>query len=182
MTFVTDEIMLRKPCDPVTSIREGREIAHRLQAALSRHNKRAKRPMSLAAFKSGERRWFGLGLAAPQLGIHKRVCVLDYGTPVVLMNPEIVAYSANKFPAEEGCLSLPGEKFDTYRYFWVSVKTLNLPGLTTFGGKTPEESTPRAMLRSVVAQHEIAHCYGLLATDFSTPGYPPPEEWETWRP
>lgn len=51
----------------------------------------------------------GVGLAAPQVGILKRICVIDVGEgPYIFINPEIIA-SSGKQTDDEGCLSVPGK-------------------------------------------------------------------------
>ena len=51
----------------------------------------------------------GVGLAAPQVGILKRIVVIDIGEgPIILINPEIIETSGEQ-TGEEGCLSLPGK-------------------------------------------------------------------------
>ena len=51
----------------------------------------------------------GVGLAAPQVGILKRICVIDVGEgPYVFINPEIIESSGSQ-TGEEGCLSVPGK-------------------------------------------------------------------------
>ena len=53
----------------------------------------------------------GVGLAAPQVGILKRIVVIDIGEgPIILINPEIIETSGEQ-TGEEGCLSLPGNMF-----------------------------------------------------------------------
>ena len=73
----------------------------------------------------------GIGLAAIQVGIPKRVIVLDIEkkegekNPIFLVNPEIVEKSEDMFAFQEGCLSFPNEVVKTMRYKWVKVKADN---------------------------------------------------------
>lgn len=68
---------------------------------------------------------FGVGLAAPQVGILKRIAVVDIGEgPYVLINPEIVEVSGSQ-TGEEGCLSLPGKAGQVTRPNYVKVRCLN---------------------------------------------------------
>lgn len=68
---------------------------------------------------------FGVGLAAPQVGILKRIVVIDVGEgPVVLINPEIIETSGEQ-TGDEGCLSLPGKSGIVTRPDYVKVKALN---------------------------------------------------------
>lgn len=67
----------------------------------------------------------GVGLAAPQVGILKRIVVIDIGEgPIVLINPEIVASSGEQ-TGEEGCLSVPGKSGLVTRPNYVKVKALD---------------------------------------------------------
>lgn len=64
----------------------------------------------------------GVGLAAPQVGILRRVVVIDVGEgPIELVNPKIIAYSG-KQETLEGCLSIPGKWGYTVRPDYVKVK------------------------------------------------------------
>ncbi len=67
----------------------------------------------------------GVGLAAPQVGILKRIVVIDVGEgPIVLINPEITETSGEQ-TGEEGCLSLPGKSGIVTRPNLVTVKAMN---------------------------------------------------------
>lgn len=67
----------------------------------------------------------GVGLAAPQVGILKRIVVIDVGEgPIVLINPEILE-TAGEQTGEEGCLSVPGKSGLVTRPNYVKVKALN---------------------------------------------------------
>ena len=67
----------------------------------------------------------GVGLAAPQVGILKRIVVIDVGEgPIVLINPEILETSGEQ-TGEEGCLSVPGKSGVVTRPDHVKVKALN---------------------------------------------------------
>lgn len=66
----------------------------------------------------------GVGLAAPQVGVLKRIVVIDVGEgPIVLINPEIIETSGEQ-TGEEGCLSVPGKSGVVTRPNYVKVKTL----------------------------------------------------------
>lgn len=80
----------------------------------------------------------GVGLAGPQVGLLKRIVVIDtqYVTedengkmmkknPLVMINPEIVDHSEEQVDATEGCLSLPGLSLNVKRWEWVKVKCLD---------------------------------------------------------
>ena len=67
----------------------------------------------------------GVGLAAPQVGILKRVVVIDVGDgPIILINPEIIEKSGEQ-TGDEGCLSVPGMSGQVTRPNYVKVKALN---------------------------------------------------------
>ena len=67
----------------------------------------------------------GVGLAAPQVGILKRIVVIDIGEgPIVLINPEILETSGEQ-TGDEGCLSVPGMAGQVTRPNYVKVKALN---------------------------------------------------------
>ena len=67
----------------------------------------------------------GVGLAAPQVGVLKRIVVIDVGEgPIVLINPEILETSGEQ-TGEEGCLSVPGKSGQVTRPDYVKVRALN---------------------------------------------------------
>ena len=99
----------------------------------------------------------GCGLAAPQVGILRRICVIDIGEgPIELINPEIIKQSG-KQNATEGCLSCPGVWGVTERPKKVTVKAFNRFG-EEFKLKG-EDLLARAFC------HEIDHLDGILFTE-----------------
>lgn len=67
----------------------------------------------------------GVGLAAPQVGVLKRIVVIDAGEgPIVLLNPEIMETSGEQ-TGDEGCLSVPGKSGTVTRPNYAKVKALN---------------------------------------------------------
>lgn len=68
----------------------------------------------------------GVGLAAPQVGIRKRIVVMDVddGNQYVLINPEILEMSGSQ-TGQEGCLSVPGKRGEVTRANYVKIKALN---------------------------------------------------------
>ena len=99
----------------------------------------------------------GLGLAAPQVGILKRIIVIDVGNgPVALINPEIVEMEGSSI-SNEGCLSIPGVQKNVERPEKVIVKALSDKGeeLVIHG----EGLLARALC------HEIDHLNGVLFID-----------------
>ena len=101
----------------------------------------------------------GLGLAAPQVALSKRVAVIDPSAGedpsarVVLINPEILDKQGRQV-GEEGCLSIPGFREDVTRAMKVRVRTQNVEG--EFSEIEAEALLARAM------QHEIDHLNGIL--------------------
>lgn len=99
----------------------------------------------------------GVGLAAPQVGILKRVVVIDIGEGVLkLINPEIISTEGNYIDVE-GCLSIPGEQGQVERPYKVKVKALNEKGEEII--VEGEELLARALC------HEIDHLEGVLFID-----------------
>ncbi|MGP3777763.1 peptide deformylase [Halanaerobium saccharolyticum] len=100
----------------------------------------------------------GVGLAAPQVGILKRIAVVDIreGNKITLINPEIIA-EEGKAIMEEGCLSIPGETGDVIRAEKIKVRTLNKEG------KEIEFEAEGFEARAI--QHEIDHLDGVLFVD-----------------
>ena len=99
----------------------------------------------------------GLGLAAPQVGVQKRVFTYDVGEgPTVIVNPEIVETSG-EFPYEEGCLSVPGLKFEIVRPKVVTIRGLDIDGNEVV--VEGDEVLARVFL------HEVDHLDGVLLLD-----------------
>ena len=99
----------------------------------------------------------GVGLAAPQVGILKRLFVIDIGEgPLVFINAEIIETSGSQTD-EEGCLSLPGETKEVMRPNYVRARALNEKG-EQFEIEA-EELLARAIL------HEYDHLNGTLFID-----------------
>ena len=117
----------------------------------------------------------GIGLAAIQIGVHKRVIVLDIGwrdksesvndekqeerkNPIYFVNPEIIAKSANNSTYEEGCLSVPGQFAEIDRPDKCHIKFLDYYG-------QPKELVAEEMLATCI-QHEMDHLEGILFIDY----------------
>jgi len=106
----------------------------------------------------------GIGLAAIQIGIPKRVIVLDIdqkkGTksPMFFINPEIIEKSENNSTYEEGCLSVPGQFAEVDRPDKCHVKYLDYHGQL-------KEIKAEGMLATCI-QHEIDHLEGILFIDY----------------
>ncbi|MCX7678731.1 MAG: peptide deformylase [Spirochaetes bacterium] len=103
----------------------------------------------------------GIGLAAPQITIPKRIIVVDLsaykGPSLALVNPEIVRSSDNLVSYEEGCLSIPGIMRDVLRPDEIAIKGINLDG--------KEVRFDADGLLARVLQHEIDHLNGILFID-----------------
>lgn len=106
----------------------------------------------------------GIGLAGPQIGISKRIFVVDIGdpenkevkTPLTFINPKILkSEGENKY--EEGCLSLPGIREIVQRPAQITVQALNLEG--------NEFTLDADGLLATCIQHELDHLDGILFTD-----------------
>ncbi len=99
----------------------------------------------------------GAGLAAPQVGVSQQIIVIDVdGDSFELINPVIIEQRGTQI-GEEGCLSIPGERYLVNRADWVKVKGLNAEGQVV-------EVIGEAMLARAL-QHEIDHLNGVLFTD-----------------
>ena len=103
----------------------------------------------------------GIGLAATQVTVHKRIIVIDISEekdqPLCLINPEIIERDGMQ-TYEEGCLSVPGFYEDVERASVITVKALNKDG------KEFQLSTDG--LLAVCIQHEIDHLQGKLFVDY----------------
>jgi peptide deformylase len=103
----------------------------------------------------------GIGLAATQVNVHKRILVLDISenkdAPVCLINPQIIK-TAGEEESEEGCLSVPGFFETVSRAETVTVRALNRDGESF-------ELEAGALL-AVCIQHEMDHLQGKLFVDY----------------
>lgn len=106
---------------------------------------------------------FGVGLAAPQLGISQRVLVYRVGQEaplIALVNPELDWQADESEPAEEGCLSIPGIHVEVERPVHVRVNAVD-----EFGDDLVVEASG---LEARVIQHEVDHLNGVLILDRTT--------------
>jgi peptide deformylase len=103
----------------------------------------------------------GVGLAAPQIGINKRIIIFGCGNSLLeLINPEI-STAEGSISIKEACLSIPGAEVKPKRDWRIRVKGLDRnfkPVRFSLEG-----------LPAVIAQHEIDHLDGILITDYLTP-------------
>ncbi|MGX5667746.1 peptide deformylase [Rhizobium daejeonense] len=105
----------------------------------------------------------GIGLAAIQVGVARRMLVIDVSregeekTPLVFINPEIIKSSDERSTYEEGCLSIPDYYAEVERPAIVTVKSLDRDG--------KEQITEADGLLATCLQHEIDHLNGVLFID-----------------
>jgi len=140
--IIKDKIKLEEKCSPV-SVKEGEEIGVRL----------------LHELREAEN---GIGLAANQIGINKRVCVINVKEPLVLINPKIVEKSKEQFIFPEGCLSFPDDKIKTTRHQDIVVEADNHKGRLSFSANSKDINDA---FECVCVQHEIDHLDGITMFD-----------------
>ncbi len=100
----------------------------------------------------------GAGLAAPQVGVNKRIIVINYqDEDFVFINPEIIKRSKETAVDKEGCLSLPGVEKEVERAVKITVKSLDYSG--------NEIVIEAENLLARIFQHEIDHLDGILLID-----------------
>ena len=109
----------------------------------------------------------GIGLAANQVGLVVRVCVIEgtgwrHRTPTVLINPEIYRRKGRKLHVE-GCLSLPETQVQVPRSELVWIRALNRYGKPQNYGKVGGKF-------GWIAQHEVDHLEGRLISDYASDG------------
>ena len=140
--IIKDKNKLTTPCE-VVSLKEGEDIAANLLQELRQSES-------------------GIGLAANQIGINKRVCVVNVKEPLVLINPKIVDKSKETFSFPEGCLSFPKKKVRTQRNVSVSVECDNIDDTLFF---TADSNNLADAMECVCVQHEIDHLDGITMYD-----------------
>ena len=138
---------LRKVCRPYTAFDERlHQLLDDMKETLSQAN--------------------GVGLAAPQVGVTKRIIVIDDkvsedGTPGpnprFLVNPEIIRKSEDTIWFNEGCLSVPGQCAEVERHRAVTVRYLDYDG--------KEQTLDAEDYLAVILQHETDHLDGILYID-----------------
>ena len=140
--IIKDRKELEVKCSPV-SVKEGEEIGVRLLHELRELEN-------------------GIGLAANQIGIQKRVCVVNVKEPLVLINPRIVEKSKEQFVFPEGCLSFPNDKIKTIRHESIVVEADNHQGRLSFSANSQDINDA---FECVCVQHEIDHLDGITMFD-----------------
>ncbi|HGN0622461.1 TPA: peptide deformylase [Proteus mirabilis] len=107
----------------------------------------------------------GIGLAAPQVNVSKRIVVIDVSEnrdqPIVLINPEIISTEDEIMDMMDGCLSIPDSFAPTQRFRYLKVKALDRNG-----DKIELEA---ADLFAGCIQHELDHLNGKLFIDHLSP-------------
>ena len=141
--IIKDKTKLEKPCE-IVSLKEGEEIAVRLLNEL-----RNSEPS-------------GIGLAANQIGINKRVCIINVKEPLVLINPKIVEKSKEQFVFPEGCLSFPDDKIKTIRHQDIVVESDNHDEQLSFSANSQDINDA---FECACVQHEIDHLDGITMFD-----------------
>ena len=142
--MITKDIKeLNQPCQWVGTVKEGEEISVKLFRELITSKN-------------------GIGLAANQIGIDKRVCVINVKQPYAFINPRITDKSKETFPSTEGCLSFPNKRVRVKRYKWVAVECDNFKNKMIFSAETDKDidATECACI-----QHEIDHINGITMFD-----------------
>jgi peptide deformylase len=130
--------ILRKKC------RKVEEIDHRIKTLLD--------DMAQTMYEAN-----GVGLAAPQIGILKRIAVIDVGDGIIeLINPEIISVYGSEV-ADEGCLSVPGKYGKVERPTEVTVRATDRDG-------SEYEITGEGLLARALC-HEIDHLDGIVFVD-----------------
>lgn len=137
-SYVTDKQKLIKPCRPSVTLTNGLELGARLLSILEQSSD-------------------GVGLAANQIGVDSRVCVVKVNKPIILVNPEIIGKFGKSF-FQEGCLSFPGDYILTERWTDIVVKADNHQNQLFFSFKNNA-------LECVCVQHEIDHLNGITMFD-----------------
>ena len=137
-SYVTDKLKLQKPCRPAKTLADGIELGAKLLSKLEQSSD-------------------GVGLAANQIGVDSRVCVIKVKQPIILVNPEIIGKFGKSF-FQEGCLSFPGDYVLTERWTDIVVKADNHKNTLFFSFKNNA-------LECVCVQHEIDHLNGVTMFD-----------------
>ena len=142
--IITDVKQLREKCEPCSSVEEGEEIGTQLLKELNATDN-------------------GIGLAANQIGINKRVCIINVKEPIILINPKIRKASKESFVIPEGCLSYPKDKHIlTERHTWVEVTADNYESKLSFSSESGDVNDA---FECACVQHEIDHLDGIIHYD-----------------
>jgi len=139
--IVTDHEVLRRKSEPANDLEIG-DLIQQLSISIPAH---------------------ALGLAAPQIGIHKRIFLANLSSgSFAFINPEITWTSPDKIPSEESCLSLPGINRCVERHSQATVSCYKLIDMKT--GDVVFDPEPMRLKNrdSFIVQHENDHLNGVL--------------------
>jgi|TARA_R110000824_G_scaffold49483_21_gene138898 peptide deformylase len=136
--FVSDRKALSVPCKPCKTVTDGQVLGSRLLEVLASE-------------------FDAVGIAANQIGVDARVCVIKVEKPIVLINPHIVGKFGKSF-FQEGCLSFKGDYILTERWTDIVVTCDNHKNSLFF-------SFANNALECVCVQHEIDHLDGITMFD-----------------
>ena len=139
--IIKDKTLLSKKCESVTP-EEGEEIAIKLLKTL-KETKNA------------------IGLSANQIGIQKRVCVINVTEPIVLVNPRITKHSQETYISNEACLSFPRKTAAVNRFIDITVEADNFDRELHYNARGGEKD----YLECACVQHEIDHLNGVTMMD-----------------
>lgn len=128
--IVLDTGFLSLPCEEV-SVETGQEIAQELLDSMPD---------------------YAVGIAANQIGIQKRVCVINVDKTIILINP-VITHSEGEATYWEGCISYPGKSVLTKRFASITVEADN--------HDIPLHFSTNNILECVCVQHEIDHLNGI---------------------
>ena len=142
--IIEPDPILRKKCEPLENVDD--------------HVRKLMNDMLETMYKAP-----GIGLAAIQVGILKRIVVIDVSkeekkSPLFLVNPEIIYKSKNTAVYEEGCLSLPGQFAEIERPAECHIEYIDYDG--------KEKKLETKGLLATCIQHEIDHLNGILFIDY----------------
>ena len=148
--IITETKQLQLMCEEVKTIKDGEEIGTQLLKELTESEN-------------------GIGLAANQVGINKRVCVVNVKEPIVLINPRIVERSEEVFIFPEGCLSFPGKHVRVGRFVEVTIEADNHKGKLKFSADSEDINDA---FECACVQHEIDHLDGITMFERSVTPQP----------
>lgn len=157
-TIQTDEVTLRGHNEEV-EYEEGASICDNLWAVLAELN---------------EDDDTAIGIAAPQIGINKKVAVIKHpatGERIDLINPRVESKGGIVIVMEEGCLSIPGKTFRVPRYSQIALRctekasdVIVYADMNSDMGETARRAQERLLCQAL--QHELDHLEGRLLTDY----------------
>lgn len=158
--IVKDIVALRQKSEDIISVEEAKNLIDRLLMALDKTDN-------------------GVGLAAIQIGVPKRLGVIKYlDKSIVLINPTLIEAESEFVFINEGCLSFPGEYHDTKRYHQYIIETDVIDGdklrreTQSFYYSNDNNEQGNDGLIAIAVQHEMDHFNGKLFTDYNIKNEP----------